>query len=147
MAFLAGKVHERFLKDSEVYVLGSMEVGVLVSEKVAVLIGSGKVGLLASNTCIVFSTRKPLAIGSAYCGVALLVGANAPLLVGYLKSNKAFVRKAHVQRLCASEATLSSLCAIDELEVSERTVFTDPHTYVKKVISIGDVSYSYRLCD
>lgn len=145
MVTLTGKIKKEHVEGSEVYAVGSLRVGVLNAEKIAVVVGSGKVELLVSSNCILVSSRRPLIVGYAYCGSALLLGGKSPIVVEYLRSGRVYARKAYIQRLKALESFLGELCAVGEVEVAGKTVFMDPHMYMNTVISLGEVGYAYRI--
>ncbi|MEM0246666.1 MAG: hypothetical protein QXG15_02510 [Desulfurococcaceae archaeon] len=147
MVILVGKIRRGYVRDSEVYFVGFLNANIITSDNVAVLIGSGKVGLLVSNTCILTTLRKPLVINTAYCGSALLIGSKSPIAVGYVKAGKVYARRIYAQKLEAREAVLGELCIIDEVDVTERTTFIDPYMYIKKAVSLGRVDYAYKVLE
>lgn len=144
MVILVGRVRRDYVRDSEVYFVGLLRVNIVTSDNLAVLVGSGKVKLLVSNTCILVALRKPLIVNTAYCGTALLVGSKGPVAIGYIKAGRIYARRIYAQKLEALEAVLGELCIIDEVNVVDKTLFTDPYMYIKKVVSLGKVNYAYK---
>lgn len=147
MVILIGRIRKEYVRDSEAYFVGLLKINIITSDNLVVLIGSGKVELLVSNTCILVALRKPLVVNTAYCGSALLVGSKGPIAIGYVKAGKVYARRVYARRLEALEAVLGELCIIDEINVAEKTVFTDPYMYIKKVISLGKVDYAYKVLE
>ncbi|MEM2025627.1 MAG: hypothetical protein QXW94_04985 [Desulfurococcaceae archaeon] len=144
MVVRIGSVEDVHLKDVDVLVVGLFKVSAVLSEKTAVLIGEGIVNILSSLKCILVSTVGPIVVNQAHCVNLLAVGEKQPVALGFAKAKRVFARKAYIQRLNTREAYLGDLCSIDLLEHADRLIFADPHTYIKRAKSIGEVYYAYE---
>lgn len=147
MVVQIGVVKELFLRGSEISIVGSFEISALISDKVAVLLGGGRINVLSSINCVLASSTGPIIVKHIHCVNLLAMGDRHPIIMGYSKANRFYARRSHIQRLTAREAYLGELCSIDEVESVERLVFLDPHTYVKRAGSIGEVLYSYKIAE
>lgn len=144
MVVTVGKLNKEFLRDREVYVVGLIKAGIIIGDNEVVLLGGGKIDLLASRKCIVATIRKPLIISNAYCNSMITIGSRNPVAVGYLKADKLYARRTYIGRLKVSEANLSELCVIDELEYAEKLTFIDPHLYIRRIGELKDIYYAYK---
>lgn len=145
MILVGKKIYEKSLRDREVYVIGIFKIDVLIAYETCVLIGGGRVGLLISDKCILMSMRNPLIIGSVFCRSLVGIGSKYPLILNYVKTRDLYVRKTHIGILEADKAVLGELCVIEELTRAREIVFTDPHTYIHKLDSVGEIVFTYDI--
>ncbi|MGC8982159.1 MAG: hypothetical protein ACP5KA_00155 [Desulfurococcaceae archaeon] len=143
MTVLFGKASESYVKSSELLAVGVFRLGIVVAEKEALLIGSGRVDVLAGFKCVLVATGGPLVVNVAHCVEVVAFGGKHPVLVGTLRSEGVYARRTYVKELHARKAVLGELCAIENLDCTEKVVFTDPHTYVVNVESVGEVEFAY----
>jgi hypothetical protein len=141
---IIGRINRSVLRDNEVHAIGLLRVGILTAEEEATLIGGGRVDLLASKKCTIASSHKPLILGNVYCGSIIAIGSKNPVVIGYLRASKVYARKTFIGKLHTSEAVLSELCIVDELEYAEKLLFVDPHMYIRKIGEAKNIDYAYN---
>ncbi|MEM0099525.1 MAG: hypothetical protein QXG50_00915 [Desulfurococcaceae archaeon] len=147
MVTIVGKINEKFLRSSEVYAVGLIKAGIIIADNEIAILGGGKIEMIASRKCIVAAIHKPLVLGNVYCNSIVAIGSRNPVAIGYLRADKLYARKTYIDKLKVTEANLSELCVIGELEYAEKLTFMDPHLYIRKIGELRDVYYAYKPVD
>jgi hypothetical protein len=144
---LFGKLQCPYIRAKRVQILGVLKAIFVVAEEEAVIFGSGRVGILASNNCILFSVKRPLIIGRAHCVNILVFGGKAPVVLKYVKARNIYARRVIIGELEVKEAVLAELCNIETLLRANRVTFVDPHLYIENLGDLGEVNYAYDIVD
>lgn len=142
-----GRLKCPYIKAKRVQVLGVLRAVLVVADEEIVVLGSGRVNVLASNNCILLSNKRPLIVERAHCVNILVLGERAPVVLKYVRARSIYARRAIMGELEVEKAVLAELCSIETLLRASRVVFVDPHLYIENLGNIGDVKYTYELPD
>ena len=140
-----GRVKFPYVRARSVQVTGVVVAALIVADEEVIIAGSGRVGVLASNTCVLVSGKRPIIIERAHCVNIVALGTKAPIVLRWVRAARVYARKAIIGELEAREVVLAELCNVKSLLRVSRVVFADPHVYIEDVSELGEVVYSYKL--
>jgi len=142
-----GRLKYPYVKAKRVQVLGALRAVLVVADEEIVVLGSGRVNVLASNNCILLSGKRPLIVERAHCVNILVLGGRAPVVLKYVRARSIYARRAIMGEVEVEKAVLAELCSIETLSKASRIVFVDPHLYFENLGYLGEVMYTYKLPD
>ena len=141
---LYGKIRKSFVKGSDVLLVGSIQVNIAVALKSAIVIGTGRIGVLAGENCYIVSQGGPLIIGALHCINALAIGVRHPIVIHDVKSKHFYARRALAKNIKAEKCVLGEMCIVENLASSDELVFADPHVYLKNLGEVKNMEFAYE---
>jgi hypothetical protein len=144
-----GRVKGPYIRAKSAVVIGVVVIPLIVADEEVVVTGSGRVGVLASETCILATSKNPLIVEKAHCANIVALGARAPVVIRDLRAVHVYARKALIGKLVAREVVLGELCNVKSLLKASRVVFSDPHVYIEEIGELEEAVFNYELpsCD
>ena len=142
---IIGRAKRPYIRARSILVTGVLVTPLVVSDEEVVINGSGKIGVLASKTCVLISGRKPIIIDKAHCINLVALGTKSPVTIKHLKAISIFAKRVLIGELETREAVFAELCGVKQLLRASRVVFSDPHVYIEEIRDLGEVTYNYKL--
>ncbi|MFZ8792126.1 MAG: hypothetical protein ACO2OS_07680 [Thermosphaera aggregans] len=128
----------------EVMIKGFVDAELIIGRDVIIL-GGGKITLLAGENCFLMPVKNPLFVENAHCVNLVSIGGRGHTWISELNARKTYLFKTHVHVLNTVEAWLSRLTSVRTVAKALKIVFTSPHVYIEKLIpqEVNTV-YTYR---
>ncbi len=128
----------------EIVIKGFLDADLIIGRDVVIL-GGGRITLLAGENCLLMPIKNPLLVENAYCINLVSIGSRGHVWISELNTRRAYLFKTHVQTLSTEEAWLSRLANVKTVSKASRIVFASPHAYIENIIpkEIG-VVYTYK---
>lgn len=128
----------------EIVIKGFVNAELIIGRDVVIL-GGGKITLLAGENCFLMPVKNPLLVENAYCMNLVSIGGKGHVWISELNTRKAYLFKTHVQVLNTEEAWLSRLANVKTVSKALKIVFASPHAYIEKLISEEvNTVYTYK---
>jgi hypothetical protein len=140
-----GRVKGQYIRAKSVLIIGVVVIPLIVADEEVIVTGSGRVGVLASETCVLATSKKPLIVEKAHCANIVALGARAPVVIRELRAVHVYAKKALIGELVAREAVLGELCNVKSLLKASRVIFSDPHVYIEEIGELEEAVFNYKL--